>query len=417
MPGSARRRWTSLTLVLVGLAMVLAMPVLAEPAPTYRLQGADLAQEFLVQPYWLTPGTVGGHHVGLEAGLLGFGDGAGITAAGYCIDARTHRRHDAAYQFGGRLDPGSVANSRQVQWLLANAYPNGPAALGSDPRGLARTSSAVQAAIWHFSDGFDLDPVGTAQVDIPYRRAFDSLVEQASRAPARIAGQAAIAMEVPRQPAAADVPTHFVVRVTGDDGQPAVDGTEVAISSDGGRLGRDAAVLAATTTGRRLNLSTVGGGAEGWLAATSATVTVTATTSVPVPPGRVLLSSQPTQRLVETGWGRRRLETVGAIEFAAPPPTSSPSAPAPATQTVAPPVRATPPAPPLAPTVTTTVPAAAVPVGAPSLPRAGRHFVAAPVPQRHLPRLLRWGAGPLLIGSGLLVARPRRAPRRGGVRC
>jgi TQXA domain-containing protein len=419
--GRSPRRPLAVGLVLAGLALLIATPVLAGTGRAYRLQGTNLATEFVVQPYRLAAGTLDGRHVRLESGLLGFTDGAGTTGSGYCIDARAHRRHDAVYTDGSPLDGSVAGNPRQVRWLLARAFPNGPALLGSDPAGIARSSSVVQAAIWHFSDGFQLDPAGAPYVDTSYRAAYDRLVAAASAGldPRKVA----IRVTLPDAPIAAGRPARAVATLTGADGTVVVDGTEVSFVSSGGWLAPASAGPRQPGL-QRLTVRTVGGQAVAWAggpAGPGSSLELRASAMLPVPPGRVLVATLPTQRLVETSWGQERVVAQARMTFTAPvspspivasppPVVAAPSPrgtpPASPSATSRPPSRPTPPAagPVAAPTpVIAPRPAPPVVTYAPPAPSAGESIISMPNTGHRRALSPTLAAGLALVGAGLLL--------------
>ena len=92
------------------------------------------------------------------AGLIGVdtdGDGS-VDAYAYCIDLGTHLLIDRIHE-EGTWDAANVANLGQITWILHH-YPASSATSVS-------TAKAVQAAIWHFSDGFDLAVTDTSNSD------------------------------------------------------------------------------------------------------------------------------------------------------------------------------------------------------------------------------------------------------------
>ncbi len=398
-------------MILAGLGMMMVTPVLAEGAHTYRLQGPSLEGEFVVQPYWLAPGTIDGRHVRLQSGLLGFIDGGGTTGAGYCIDARAHRRHDAVYSEGSTLDGTVVASPRQVGWLLGHAFPNGPALLGDDPRGRARSSSAVQAAIWHFSDGFQLDPAGSPYVDAAYRQAYDQLVAQAGKE--TTSGHGGVRLVMPAPTVSVGHPAQLTAFVTNDDGTAVADGTEVTFRAAGGRLGAvPGDVPKSDSAGGPFEVRATGGRATVWLATTAegpARVSVDASVVIPAPPGRILVANLPTQRLVETSWGQETVRTQAVVTFVAPVPPVPPSPPGAATPPVA--LKPSPPA-----AVTVVIPTPLPPVPAlspptpliskpPALPYRGETVIQMPATGHPARGSLGIALGLILAGAGILVGR------------
>jgi TQXA domain-containing protein len=422
-PGS-RRRTAAVALVLGGLALLVTTPVMAASGRVYRLQGTNLATEFVAQPYWLAAGKVDGRHVRLEAGLLGFTDGTGVTSGGYCIDARTHRRHDAVYAEGNPLDAVVVANPRQVRWLLVHGYPNGPALLGSDRHGLARSSSVVQAAIWHYSDGFQLDPAGAPYVDGAYRGAYDLLVREASVGTP--AGQAALHVSVTAPASRSARSAVISVLVTADDGTPAPDGSEVVFSTTEGRLSPAAGDGPSATPGQDLRVRSRAGRARALLtvgARFAGVVRVTAAAMLDTLPGRVLVAGVPTQRLVDTGRSREAVQGAATMQFRAPspparPPVIVPSAPV---RPAPSPARVTPtPLPSLTtvaqqavpPTRAAPVQPAPQPTLAPTLPASGDTSVSMPLTGRGSRPPATLALGFLLLGAGVFLLVNTRRIRR-----
>ncbi|HEY8744370.1 MAG TPA: thioester domain-containing protein, partial [Chloroflexota bacterium] len=320
--GGRRDLWAA-GLVAVGLLCLMLVPALAETQHTYRLQGANIATEFVVQPYWLASGSLDGHHFRFESGLIGFTDGQGVPGTGYCIDARTHRQHAASYTDGANLDAAGINNSRQILWLLRNAYPKGPALLGDDPRGLARSSSAVQAAIWYFSDGFQLDPAGAPYVDAAYRGAYDRLIAEANAAPAPAHGHMTLTgpsgiVSINSLPA--DHGVDVTANVILDDGSTVADGTEVSLSSDDGNLSLPGQAGVPHPASSPLLLRTVAGHVTAHLvvaAAATKHVTISATAELPTAPGKVLNPNVASQRLVETSWGKETASAQVGLDFTA----------------------------------------------------------------------------------------------------
>ncbi len=92
------------------------------------------------------------------AGLIGVdtdGDGS-VDAYAYCIDLGTHLVIDRTHE-EGTWDAANVPNLGEITWILHH-YPASAATS-------ATTAKAVQAAIWHFSDGFDLATTDTGNSD------------------------------------------------------------------------------------------------------------------------------------------------------------------------------------------------------------------------------------------------------------
>nr|WP_240942683.1 thioester domain-containing protein [Planosporangium thailandense] len=100
-----------------------------------------------------------GHFEGAARITLTIGD---KTVDAYCIDLHTQLKRDTYQET--KWDSSKVNNLGKVQWILVNSFPNvTPEAVlakakvtptGGDAE--LPVYAATQAAIWHFSDGFDL---------------------------------------------------------------------------------------------------------------------------------------------------------------------------------------------------------------------------------------------------------------------
>ncbi|WP_198587160.1 Cys-Gln thioester bond-forming surface protein [Glycomyces xiaoerkulensis] len=116
----------------------------------------------------------------------------------YCIDIRNDIDHDATYAEGD-WDSSGVPGLEQVRWVLVNGHPNTGAAdllerAGApvpdqwDDTELTRVAYAgTQAAVWHFTDGFEPydDPVlgGTDAQQDAVTAVYDHLVDNAGGLP------------------------------------------------------------------------------------------------------------------------------------------------------------------------------------------------------------------------------------------
>ncbi|MGI8608749.1 MAG: thioester domain-containing protein [Candidatus Dormibacteria bacterium] len=311
--GVRRRRRTAVAAIAAVFPVLLLGTALAAPGHALRLQGAGIAGEFVAQPYWPVGGTVGGHHVVFEAGLLGFAGDQGPAGTGYCIDLRTHRVHTATYTAGADLEASGAGASPEILWLLQNAYPSGPALLGLDARGRARSSSAVQAAIWHFSDGFQLDRAGAPFVDPALRSAYDSLVAAAvaphPHAIEDLELSAPHRLDIAASSPAVSVPvTGNLVLGSGES----VQAGGVSLWSDSGALAADGGQPARHDQAHPLRVPVRNGRFSVRLVVPAASrhTTVAADAIVEGARARVLVATEPSQRLVTSVPLERRL-TVG----------------------------------------------------------------------------------------------------------
>ncbi|MFC4337323.1 thioester domain-containing protein [Salininema proteolyticum] len=124
-------------------------------------------------------------------------DGEALTA--YCIDLPTSLSTDRPY-VEGDWEESNVPNLESVRWVLLNAYPNAGAeetlnAAGfegsfSDEEAVMAAFAGVQAAVWHFTDGFELaalddEPVldGSDAENEAVRAVYDHLLENAGSVP------------------------------------------------------------------------------------------------------------------------------------------------------------------------------------------------------------------------------------------
>jgi TQXA domain-containing protein/LPXTG-motif cell wall-anchored protein len=161
-PTQAAAAVTALLLFLAASLLVLVPPAAAASSvvPKDAAIGGNIVGEWngATRNYW--------------AGLIGVDtDGNGsVDAYAYCIDLGTHLVIDRAHE-EGTWDAANVPNLGEITWILHN-YP----ASSNTP---VATAKAVQAAIWHFSDGFDLTTTGpqnSAEVIALYQSILDNAV-------------------------------------------------------------------------------------------------------------------------------------------------------------------------------------------------------------------------------------------------
>jgi len=124
-------------------------------------------------------------------------EGSDQRVEAYCIDLHTSLKTEFLYEEGA-WDESNVGNLPQVQWILHNSYPSAtPAnlaeAAGADLTELAEGDhvfaayTATQAAIWHFTDQFELaegDSTNKGDVeDAAVSAIYDYLVANATEMP------------------------------------------------------------------------------------------------------------------------------------------------------------------------------------------------------------------------------------------
>ncbi|MCH7230624.1 Cys-Gln thioester bond-forming surface protein [Glycomyces sp. L485] len=86
----------------------------------------------------------------------------------YCIDIRTDLDQESPYT-EGEWEESGVANLEKVRWVLTNGHPNAaperlfaesgvqPAESWDETEAARVAYAGTQAAVWHFTDGFELD--------------------------------------------------------------------------------------------------------------------------------------------------------------------------------------------------------------------------------------------------------------------
>ena len=169
-----RTRLAAAGLVAVAVA-VAAMALPAAAASTARFTGLIPGSTTTVI------GSIGGVETGLDAGLMGLTIDGTVAATGYCIDIGTGITVGATLSEEDWDDSG-VANLAVVEQVLSAYHPNGSGPAGYAITGTdAQRAAATQAAIWHFSDGFDLSParndaVVTANYQAILRAAADGVL-------------------------------------------------------------------------------------------------------------------------------------------------------------------------------------------------------------------------------------------------
>ncbi|ADH65617.1 MULTISPECIES: thioester domain-containing protein [Nocardiopsis] len=165
------------------LAFGLAAPAAADPAETYdgAVRGKYIGNAENGADVRMTGETIGTRLFNLE-----LEDGTVLTT--YCIDFETQIRGGAFYNeddWANYPGKGEFAAPAKVHWILQNAYP----ALSAEELGAAAgveglsqrdALGATQAAIWHFSNGVDLEDEGNSQA---VRTVYTYLIENAEELP------------------------------------------------------------------------------------------------------------------------------------------------------------------------------------------------------------------------------------------
>ncbi|NKY99971.1 thioester domain-containing protein [Nocardiopsis alborubida] len=165
------------------LAFGLAAPAAAEPVETY--EGSTRAQYIGNAQDGSDVSTSGGT-IGTSLFNLELEDGTILTT--YCIDFETNIRGGAWYReddWANYPGKGEFAAPAKVHWILQNAYPAKTAEeLGADAgvEGLSQREAlgATQAAIWHFSNGVDLEDQGNSDA---IKAVYAYLIENAEELP------------------------------------------------------------------------------------------------------------------------------------------------------------------------------------------------------------------------------------------
>ncbi|MFE1170729.1 thioester domain-containing protein [Nocardiopsis sp. NPDC058789] len=145
------------------LVVGLAVPATAEPAP---YQGSVRGQYTGVAEHGHAVTMRGEPFTTTATFDLRLDDGA-QTLTTYCIDFRTGLVEEAWYredQWESYPGQGDFAEPGRVNWILRNSYPVVGVGQLEERAGMARLTesealTATQAAIWHFSNGLDLERV------------------------------------------------------------------------------------------------------------------------------------------------------------------------------------------------------------------------------------------------------------------
>ncbi|PDP84715.1 peptidase, partial [Glycomyces fuscus] len=165
------------------LAFGLAAPAAADPAETY--EGSARAQYANKAENGTDVATSGGT-IGTSLFNLELEDGTVLTT--YCIDFETNIQRDAWYReddWANYPGKGEFAAPAKVHWILQNAYPAKTAeelGAAAGVEGLSQRDAlgATQAAIWHFSNGVNLEEQGNSEA---IKAVYAYLVENAEEMP------------------------------------------------------------------------------------------------------------------------------------------------------------------------------------------------------------------------------------------
>ncbi len=165
------------------LAFGLAAPAAADPVETY--DGAARG-EYIGNAEDGSDVVTSGGTIGTTLFNLKLEDGTVLTT--YCIDFETDIRGGAWYNeddWANYPGKGEFATPAKVHWILQNAYP----ALSAEELGAAAgveglsngdALGATQAAIWHFSNGVNLEEQGNSEA---IRKVYAYLIENAEELP------------------------------------------------------------------------------------------------------------------------------------------------------------------------------------------------------------------------------------------
>ncbi|THV42292.1 Cys-Gln thioester bond-forming surface protein [Glycomyces buryatensis] len=149
--------------------MAFALALLAPAGAALAQDEAPVSGDIQIAEGLNLHGKLDGKRFDVWANVLSLKPHDGGEALGvYCIDIRTALDTDSPYAEGD-WESAEVANLEQVRWVLFNGHPNVAAGdllaeSGAEVDGgwesadTARVAYvATQAAVWHFTDGFELD--------------------------------------------------------------------------------------------------------------------------------------------------------------------------------------------------------------------------------------------------------------------
>ncbi|MEU6249272.1 Cys-Gln thioester bond-forming surface protein [Glycomyces sp. NPDC047010] len=273
------------------LAAAAAMAAVLTGGPVFaQEEPAPITGDPVAEPGLELRGNLDDDRYDVWANVLGLTPhGTEETYTVYCIDIRTPLDTESPYEEGFWEESG-VANLEAVRWVLFNGYPNvGAEDLiegsggevnpdWSDEQTVKVAYAGTQAAVWHFTDGWDLledNPVkgGNNGEDEAVLAIYEHLTEEPGRVPD---------------------PSEYIVDLEGEEDAAYVDGRfgpytvrsnagPVALEADGGRLEKENGDIA----------DSLDDGEQFWIALddNSSEITVTGTAAYDLPVGRVFLAT------------------------------------------------------------------------------------------------------------------------------
>ena len=231
----------------------------------------------------------------------------------YCIDLFTGTSYGVSYAESA-WSAANVSNIATVGSTLSHGYPAVSAESLGAAAGVVATNSqaaaATQAAIWHFSDGAELDASNDPAVVAIYQYLLSAALSSSEPAPS---------LQI-----TPDVADGFVGTLIGP--------FQVSTSSDGVQVSVDGATLVAADGSP---LGVVADGDEFYVSAADAgTFTVTAVATVTVPSGRVFQTTDTVarQKLIAASSSALSTTATSRVSVAVPAVTTT-TAPAPTTTT------------------------------------------------------------------------------------
>ncbi|THV27644.1 Cys-Gln thioester bond-forming surface protein [Glycomyces paridis] len=189
------------TVIGLGAATALAAVLAGGPASAQEEDAVEpVTGDIVTAPGLELRGGFDGDRYDVWANVLGLTPhGSEETLVVYCIDIMTPLDTESPYA-EGHWEESGVANLEQVRWVLFNGYPNvGAADLiesaggevnpdWSDQETAEVAYAGTQAAVWHFTDDWDLledNPVkgGNDGEDEAVLKVYEHLTEEPGRVP------------------------------------------------------------------------------------------------------------------------------------------------------------------------------------------------------------------------------------------
>lgn len=272
------------------LAATAALLAVLAGAPAHAEEPEPVSGDIVTASGLELRGRFGEERYDVWANILGLTPHGGEeTLVVYCIDIRTPLDTESPYAEGDWEESG-VANLEEVRWVLLNGFPNVGAeelveasggevnADWTDTEVAEVAYAGTQAAVWHFTDGWDLledNPVkgGNSGEDEAVLAIYEHLTEDTGRVPD---------------------PSEFTVDLEGEESATFEDGRfgpytvrsnagPVTLGAEGGRL--------ETEDGDEVE--TLDDGEEFWIVLDEDTseITVSGTAAYDLPVGRVFLAT------------------------------------------------------------------------------------------------------------------------------